>query len=220
MSIGLFLPVVERCRARLPGVAHLTVSATHNHEGPDTLGLWGRPPFVTGVDPAYLKRVEDAIVQAVRAAVADLKPASAEVGAAGAAELVVDNRLPEVKLDTLVAVRFRDPATGQKLGVLVQWNSHPETLGSANTAVSADFVGHAVRAAERAEGCPVVYLTGAVGGLMTSLGVPVSSPDGKPLADGTHAKTLRYGELVANKVGVGARRGNPGRVDAVRDPQP
>ena len=44
--------------------------------------------------------------------------------------------------------------------------------------------------------CPVVYLTGTVGGLMTSLHVEVKDDQGKPLADGTFAKTEKYGRLV------------------------
>ena len=56
--VGLFLPSVERVRAELPGFKYVLVSATHNHEGPDTLGLWGASPFTSGVDPDYLARVE------------------------------------------------------------------------------------------------------------------------------------------------------------------
>jgi hypothetical protein len=46
-------------------------------------------------------------------------------------------------------------------------------------------------------GCPVAYLTGTVGGLMTSLDVPVKGPKGELLKDGTWEKTEEYGRLVA-----------------------
>src|SRR5262249_5624457 len=36
--VGLFFEVVERVRKECPGFANITVSSTHNHEGPDTLG--------------------------------------------------------------------------------------------------------------------------------------------------------------------------------------
>src|SRR5437762_849861 len=39
--VGLFREPVERVRQQLPGFAYVLVSSTHNHEGPDTLGLWG-----------------------------------------------------------------------------------------------------------------------------------------------------------------------------------
>src|SRR5580698_7153856 len=43
--VGLFHPTIERLREKLPGFKYVLVSATHNHEGPDTLGLWGASPF-------------------------------------------------------------------------------------------------------------------------------------------------------------------------------
>src|SRR4051812_28073071 len=135
--VGLFLPTVERVRAKLPGFRYVLVSATHNHEGPDTLGLWGKSPFQSGTDPDYLERVVDGIVTAVKAADAAGVRAAARVGPATAPELLVDNGEPVVKLDTLVTVRFEEPATGKPVGVLVQWNCHPETLDSKNTEVSA-----------------------------------------------------------------------------------
>ena len=81
--VGLFLPTVENVRAELPGFAYVLVSSTHNHEGPDTLGLWGSNPFVSGADPEYLKKVETGIVKAVKDAEAALKPVTAKIGTVG-----------------------------------------------------------------------------------------------------------------------------------------
>src|SRR5687768_12993753 len=53
--VGLFFPSVEKVRKQLPGFKYVLVSSTHNHEGPDTLGLWGKSPFQSGIDPVYLK---------------------------------------------------------------------------------------------------------------------------------------------------------------------
>ena len=44
-----------------PGASFL--ASTHNHEGPDTMGLWGSGRFSTGVDPQYLASVRQAIVE-------------------------------------------------------------------------------------------------------------------------------------------------------------
>jgi hypothetical protein len=193
--VGLSRESVERARRQLPGFAYLLVSSTHNHEGPDTLGLWG-PNFVTsGVDLDYLKRIEDGIVAAVRKANDDLQPVHPRIGTARAPELLHDGREPIVKHDELVALEFRDGA-GKLRGIVVQWNCHPETLSSKNTELSADFVGYTVGWLKDRHRCPVVYLTGTVGGLMTSLHVEVKDDQGKPLADGTFAKTERYGHLV------------------------
>jgi hypothetical protein len=194
--IGFFHPQVEKVRQRLPGFSFILVSSTHNHEGPDTLGLWGVSPFKSGVDAGYLSLVEKQIVTAVKAADADRKVVRARIGSAHAPELLHDSREPYVKHDELVALEFLDKAD-KPAGIVVQWNCHPETLGDKNTLISADFVGATVKALRARHRCPVVYLTGTVGGLMTSLRVEIKSAAGKALEDGTFEKTDRYGELLA-----------------------
>src|SRR5439155_14342251 len=94
-------------------------------------------------------------------------------------------------------------------GLVGQWNCHPGTLGSKNTEVSADFVGATVKHLRQKHRCPVVYLTGTVGGLMTSLNVPVKDAGGRPLRDGTFAKTERYGELLGEVAGRALKAARP-----------
>jgi hypothetical protein len=200
--VGFFHANVERVRKQLPGFEYVLVSSTHNHEGPDTLGLWGKSPFASGVDADYMKLLEERIVKAVKAAEAELRPATAAIASAFAPDLLHDSREPIVKHDELVAVRFTDVKTNKLAGVIVQWNCHPETLADKNTLISADFVGYTVKEIAAKQGCPVVYLTGTVGGLMSSLKVPVRDDKGNELKDGTFEKTERYGRLVgqlANK---------------------
>lgn len=195
--IGLFHAQVESVRKRLPGFTYVLVSSTHNHEGPDTLGLWGSSPFKSGVDAAYLAEVERQIVAAVKAADAARKSVTVRIGSARAPELLHDAREPFVKHDELIALEFRDKSD-KPVGLVAQWNCHPETLGDKNTKISADFVGATVKALHDKHRCPVVYLTGTVGGLMTSLHVEVKSAGGETLKDGTIEKTDRYGELLAD----------------------
>jgi hypothetical protein len=124
----------------------------------------------------------------------------ARIGTAKAPELLHDGREPQVKHDDLVALQFLDAKTNKPLGLLVQWNCHPETLGSKNTLVSADYVGYTVNDLRKRLGCPVAYFTGTVGGLMTSLHVPIKDENGKELSDGTYEKTERYGLQLAQSV--------------------
>lgn len=194
--VGIFNTTVERIRGKLPDFKYILVSATHNHEGPDTLGLWGPSPVETGVDNAYLKRVEDGCVAAVKQADATRKPAVARIGHVAAPELLNDGRQPVVKHDELVVLDFRDPKTDATLGVLVQWNCHPEILESKNTEVTADFVYYTVKHLREARKCPVAYFTGTVGGLMTNLKLPLKDATGNTLKDGTFEKSERFGRLV------------------------
>jgi hypothetical protein len=194
--VGFFHGSVEKIRDRLPGFTYVLVSSTHNHEGPDTLGLWGSSAFVSGIDPDYLKLVDEKIIDIVKKADQAARPVTAAIGTAKAPELLHDNREPYIKHDELVALQFTDRETKKPVGVVVQWNCHPETLDSKNTQLSADFVGYTVKELQERRKCPVVYLTGTVGGLMTSLQVPVKDENGKELADGTFEKTERYGRLI------------------------
>jgi hypothetical protein len=194
--VGLFLDFVEGVRAKLPGFTYVVVSSTHNHEGPDTLGIWGPSPLQSGIDKDYMARLETLIVEAVKEADAKRQPAAASIGSVKAPELLHDSRLPIVLHDDLVVLHFKEAKSGKNAGLVVQWNNHPETLGSDNNLVSADYVGYTVEHLKKKYNCPVVYLTGTVGGLMTSLHVPIKSDKGESLKDGTYEKTARYGELL------------------------
>ncbi|MFO0964486.1 MAG: hypothetical protein U0793_02705 [Gemmataceae bacterium] len=209
--VGLFLPEVERVRAKLPGFAHVLVSSTHNHEGPDTLGLWGPNPFQSGVDPDYLEQVRASIVRAVEQA--DKKRAAVQprIGTATGPELLHDGRKPIVKHDELVAILLTD-AKGKNAGLIVQWNCHPETLSDKNTLLSADFTSATVDHLQKKHDCPVVYLTGTVGGLMTSLHVPIKDDAGKDLADGTFEKTREYGVRVGRLADAALAKAGPVRM--------
>lgn len=208
--VGFFLPNVENVRRQLAGFNYVLVSSTHNHEGPDTLGLWGPNPFTSGIDPDYVAFVEKQIVRAVRSAEASSQPVSAYLGTVQIPELLHDGRDPQVKHDDLVALRFHGRQSGTGLfGVLVQWNCHPETLDSRNTLLSADYVGATVRYLRQAAGCPVVYFTGTVGGLMTSLHVPIKDERGQDLHDGTFEKTNRFGMLVGKAAKHALDRAKP-----------
>jgi hypothetical protein len=193
--VGYSLPDVVAVRRQLPGFSYVLVSSTHNHEGPDTIGLWGPSPFKSGVDLAFMKRVQEQIIKAVREADVAAGTVTVRLGTACAPELLHDGREPYVKHDELTALQFSDK-TGKPSGIVVQWNCHPETLGSKNTELSADFVGATVAYLRAKYGCPVAYFTGTVGGLMTSLHVDVRDEKGRPLADGTTEKTERYGRLI------------------------
>jgi hypothetical protein len=213
--VGLFHASVLRVRQQLAGFRYVLVTSTHNHQGPDTLGLWGPNPFKSGVDPAYLKLLEERIVQAVRTADAAAREVTARLGAVRAPELLHDAREPFLKHDELAALEFLDGRSGKPAGIIVQWNCHPETLGKANTQLSADFVGWTVKELAERHQCPVVYLTGTVGGLMTSLQVPVQDEKGQPLADGTVAKTERYGRLVGQAADRALRQAGPIRLTPI-----
>jgi hypothetical protein len=143
-----------------------------------------------------MERIRSGIVNAVRVAESRLRPIAAKIGTCRAPQLLYDAREPYIKHDELVALSCTDGESGQQVGVVVQWNCHPETLGNRNYLLSADFVGYTVEQLRESFRCPVLYLTGTVGGLMTSLHVPILDANGQTLADGTFAKTEAYGRAI------------------------
>jgi hypothetical protein len=205
--VGLFLPAVERVRAKLSGFDYVLVSSTHNHEGPDTLGLWGKSPLTSGVDADYMTALVDGCVKAVTAAEKKLTAASAKVGTAAGPDLIRDSRQPEVKHDEIVTVMFQGP--DGPLGLLVQWNVHPELLDDKNTEVTADHVGYTVAHLKAKYKCPVAYFSGTVGGLMTNLGLPLKDDKGNELKDGTFEKAEKYGVAVGELAEKAVAAGKP-----------
>jgi hypothetical protein len=194
--IGFPLPNVEEIRSELADFAHVVVASTHNHEGPDVIGIWGKTPFHGGVDPAYLETISQQIVETIRLAEKNARRAVARLGVAKSVALVQDSRQPFVHDDKLRLIQFIDQAQ-KNVGVLVQWNCHPEAMGSRNQAITADFPATTVSQLQTQLACPVVYISGAVGGLMAPPKDGVNDADGVPLREGEWAYAQRYGQLVA-----------------------
>lgn len=196
--VGLQYPTVERIRAKLPGFLYVMVSSSHNHEGPDVIGLWGQTPLQSGVDLTYVATLVDRVAEMVQRAAADLQPARAFYGTAQDDSLVGDSRLPIVKDGILRAIRFRHAETDRTLGILVQWNCHPESLGSKNKLLTADFPWSTVAALRKRYDCPIAYFTGTVGGLLAPPDDVVKDSAGKILRDGNFEYARIYGEMVAD----------------------
>jgi hypothetical protein len=195
--VGLQYPAVKAIRAKLPEFRYVLVSSTHNHEGPDVIGIWGRGPLHRGVNDDYLDRVVERVVESVKQAAARLVPVTAAYGTAEDESLLSDSRLPIVKDGVLRVVRLKRAGLQDTVGLVVQWGCHPESLGPKNRDITADFPWATVAALEKQYGCPVVYLSGAVGGLMSNPSGRVFDDAGKSLPDGNFEYARRYGELVA-----------------------
>ena len=198
--IGIFhadvLKARELCSRRAPG-AVLVVTSTHDHEGPDTMGLWGSGRFSSGVDPQYLASVRQAIVEAAAEALSRLKPARLVLGKARTPGLIEDGRLPKVIDDTLVTMQAIGE-DGRTLGTVVNWSSHPEALGGKNTLVTSDFPHYLRARMEEKLGGTCVFLVGSIGGLMTPLGLNLRGADGKAVPADSFALAQAVGERAAD----------------------
>jgi hypothetical protein len=195
--VGLEYPTVQQIRQKLPEFTYVMVSASHNHEGPDTIGIWGPGLTQTGVDPQYMELLVNRTIEAIRQADAGAVPAMASYGTAEDQTLLRDSREPYVFDPVLRALRFEHSGNGKLLGIMLQWNCHPETMGGDNTIVTADFPGVTVAELKKRYQCPVAYFTGPVGGLMAPPRGTLKSSDGQELREGDFAYCQRYGQEVA-----------------------
>ncbi len=199
-SIGLFLEDVQKIRERVPA-AQVVVAATHDHEAPDTMGLWGSAMGVSGIDERYNQLVIERTAEAAAEAVRLLRPARLKLARYHAPELdgfIHDNRPPVVH-DSELVVLSATGKDGRPIGTLVNWANHPETLGSGNTLITADYAGYLYSRLEERLGGVAVLLVGAIGGMQSPLGAKVNDPaTGQPAPDASFRKAELIGRRVAD----------------------
>ncbi len=213
--IGFMHDDVVDVRKMLPGELGLTytiIASTHTHEGPDMMGIWGKSPLKSGVNPEYMKFVKEQIVKSVTQAVGNIRPAILEISQdlTGAAHLVKDTRKPEVFDSGLRFIKAIDKENGAVMGSILSWGNHPETLWSGNLLISSDFPHFFREGVEKGVfngdslvkpgiGGVAVFMNGAVGGLMCthpSLGV-VDPFTGEELKKPSFEKALAEGNQLS-----------------------
>lgn len=192
-AIGMFNDKVIDIRKRIDPalkIDHVIVSCVHNHETPDTLGIYSGPiPTPWAFDNEHMERVLNACKEAMEEAANALQPAEMycvtyELNPEG---FVRDSRLPVVIDTQLHCVRFIKPGTDETIATLANWGNHPETLGGRNPYITGDFCGYWRDGVEKGVPEPngveglggmFLYFQGMLGGLMTQLEMEVPHRDG------------------------------------------
>ncbi|MEN8119714.1 MAG: hypothetical protein ABFS35_05185 [Bacteroidota bacterium] len=181
-AIGFGHDDVVDIRKQVPedvGIDYVLISSTHTHESNDLLGIWGVPPFESGINPEAMAYVKSQTLKAILEANKNLRPAKLAYAQdlTGAEELVKDTREPQVKDAGLRLIQAIDTENDSTLGVIVGWANHPETLWSKNLLISSDFPHYLREGIEKGIfngdslykeglGGTAVFFNGAVGGLM------------------------------------------------------
>lgn len=195
--VGLEYDFVKQLREQLPEYTYVMMASSHNHEGPDTVGIWGPGITKSGLDLEYMQMLHDKTIAAIKQAEASAEPVKAYYGTAEDELLLRDSREPYIFDPILRAIRFEREKDGSLAGIVVQWNCHPETMGGSNTSISADFVGTTVDELKKKYNCPVTYFSGPVGGLMAPPRDTMKNEAGELLREGDFAFCERYGIEVA-----------------------
>ena len=123
----------------------IIIASTHDHSGPDDIGVWG------GVPPEYLNFVADQTVAAIESALRDERPASLYSGEidTGPSHLL-RSLLAAYPLDTKLRVLFAKGSDGAPFATLINFSAHVTALGKDNTLISPDWPAAAVEAVEKA----------------------------------------------------------------------
>jgi hypothetical protein len=203
-TIGLFLEDVEQVRALVRTKAKrpvdVVVAATHNHEGPDTLGLWGPRSGVTGLVEAYNQFVIDQTAEAALAALNSLKGVRVQLAKSSTSELkqlIADNRPPVVNDAEITVLRLTTGRRRRPLATLVNWANHPEALGSRNTLISADYLAQFYKTLETLGGGTPVFLNGALGGMQSPLGIQLTDPR---TAEAAPQDSFRFADTIGERL--------------------
>lgn len=203
--VGFSLVRVNEIRSilekeRIPK-GRLIVSSIHNHEGPDTMGLWGPDMTTSGVNPDYQEFLVKTVVKIVLEALKNVQPASLKLakvrmrdvdpyytgipfGGKNPKEtqvgLLNDIRDPVIVDDTLYVMKA-DDRKGKTIVTLLNWSGHVEVVGDENTLLSADYVGYFRNYVEKYFGGAAIFFPSDVGGMMSSLGgkIPLVYEKGK-----------------------------------------
>lgn len=203
--VGYFTNEVDTIRAMVSpasGIDFVLVSSTHNHEGPDTEGLWGADQLTSGIDFGYLDFVNASVADCIDEAAASLEKARVYYATANSAGLslgigpeddgfgvadvkvlagdedlapATQGRIVDPNI-TVMQLTKRNGSSLEVLATLVNFANHPEELGGGNTLITSDFP-HEVRERLEAEyGGLAIWLAGDLGVLQTPNDVDVLDP--------------------------------------------
>jgi hypothetical protein len=234
---------VDRALALVqPGVKFdaVIVASTHNHEGPDTIGLWGAAAGQDGKYRDYLQFVDRQIARALNEAgdpkrMIEVKAVFGSRRSAALRNLQVRTqyRPPIFFDDELRAAAFITPGNSRQkskvVATLVNWNAHPESMGSANRLITSDFPHYVREAIEKQTGGVALYFSGDLGASEITGDAPVRGSDFETIGERkfpldpktrkppvTFERTQAIGELIADEALQALETGDEDPVKSIK----
>ncbi len=204
-------------------IDYAVVHSTHQHEGPDTIGIWGPNALTTGIDFAYLDFVNASVASCIDEAAANLEPARVKFATTDSVGLSLgldveddgdgvsdgkvlvdddllapdtDGRIVDSRLSIMQVTTKAPPH--DVIGTLVNFASHPESLGSNNTLITSDFPHYARERIEAETGGTAIWVSGDLGVLQGPLDIDVLDPDTNAPAV---RRTFRWAEVHGDQLG-------------------
>ena len=106
-----------------------------------------------------------------------------------------------IRNPTTPSFQLRDRDTGEMLATLVNYASHPESLGSDNTLISSDFPHYMRQAVEERFGGVAIYMSADLGVLQGPLDVFLEDDAGEMVPRRTFEFAERMGNILAQRAG-------------------
>lgn len=145
--------------------SHVFIASTHDHSGPDTIGVWG-DNGQCGKDPAYLEWLRSRIMECVSLANKDQRPAQLVFAKDRYPNPIDDSRRPKVINDLLLSFRAVD-AQGKTIATVINYAMHAEVLNEKNRLVSPDYPGTLRNEVEKHFGGFALFFAADIGGMQT-----------------------------------------------------
>ncbi len=143
----------------------INIISTHTHAGVDTLGLWG-PIGINGKNEEFNEQIISVATQVARAAYENRSTGRLLYSSTPTEELQHDSRAPYVYDPNLYQLRFEPHDSTRSCIRIVSFAAHAEALRGANRYISADLAGALADFAYKHTGDELVFLPGAIGGLI------------------------------------------------------
>ncbi|GAC1520846.1 MAG: hypothetical protein NVS2B6_04820 [Thermoleophilaceae bacterium] len=195
-------------------VGQMVIAATHTHNSPDSVGVWGGGTSANNKGP-YLARVKAQTVASIEAALAALRPATLRAGSADVSAAL--GTYPEVSHDpvdyptdhVMRVLQATDPHTCKPIATLVNAGIHADIAGPidgpAGQLIDPDWPG---RVAGNLEGSlageTAVVMAGAVG--RTGPSFPSGTDPG---SKDQLVEIAAYGDVLARRAGTAIADASP-----------
>ncbi len=169
---------------------NVIICCTHTHSGPDTIGLWGPRPDISGVDEEYMRVLMKSFVRVVKGSLSNRKRAMIKHSRAWIDPIgIVKNARNPGLVDRYLAVLHIVDGQGNTLATLVNFACHPEVLDGKNKMITSDYPHFLRRFIEKKLGGLALFFNGPLGGMLT--------PDVKERSFG---EAKRVGESIGTRV--------------------
>ena len=147
----------------------INICCTHSHSAIDTQGLWGEKIYKSGKNEEFMNELKKKTANTIIKAYKNRTDGKLYFSKIETEDLQYDCRTPETYDRNLNRIHFVPDDKEKKEIFVINFASHAELLGSKTKKVSADFPCYMIREIEeKHKNCEVVYLNGAIGGMISA----------------------------------------------------